>query len=573
MDNDRRRQFLSTLRLMAAASIAELITVGSMIPFLALLLAPHRADGMAGTRFLEHWVGQNHLTQAAIGVIIAFGLGCGAIRLALLKATNDLTFGLAHDVGVEIFRRTLRQPYLVHASRNPSEIIAGLDKVNVLAYSALLPMMQGLIAIVLAFSIVLVLTLFAPLPMLLAACFVAMTYWLFSATVGERLRENSAMVAGTATLRMKALREGLGALRDILMIQAQDEFETRFNKLDATLRAAQAHSAFVIALPRVVVESSAVVVLGLAALYFSSGQGRIMDALPTIGALGFGAMRILPLVNNAFVGWSLFTSSKRVFLDVLDLAQMPVASQNSAAGTPLPFDKGLTFKQVSLDYPGRKGVLQDVNFHIPYGRWTAITGPTGSGKSSLLDLIAGLIEPSSGSILIDDRSLDASTRPAWQAMVAHVPQQIFLADGSIGANIAFGVAEESVDVARLRDAADRAQLGEFLASLPDGLDTPVGDAGIRLSGGQRQRIAIARALYRQARLLILDEATGQLDRDTEQAVIETLRAIVGHSATVLVVSHNPHIVAQCDHVIALRPVEAAAGMPQDGLNLSESTAR
>jgi ATP-binding cassette subfamily B protein len=158
-------------------------------------------------------------------------------------------------------------------------------------------------------------------------------------------------------------------------------------------------------------------------------------------------------------------------------------------------------------------------------------------------------------------------------MVAHVPQQIFLADGSIGANIAFGVAEESVDVARLRDAADRAQLGEFLASLPDGLDTPVGDAGIRLSGGQRQRIAIARALYRQARLLILDEATGQLDRDTEQAVIETLRAIVGHSATVLVVSHNPYIVAQCDHVIALRPVEAAAGMPQDGLNLSESTAR
>lgn len=551
MNARRRRQFLRTLRLMVFASVAELVTIGSLLPFLALLIAPERAGRMAGVRFFERLAGQGNLLSAAIICLVVASLAGGVIRLALLRATSKLTFGLAHDVGSEIFRRTLLQPYLLYASRNPSEVVAGIDKVNVLAHSAFQPVMQGLVAVFLTSTILLALLLVAPLATLLAASLVIAAYILFSVTVGGRLRGNSTTVAQMATARMKALREGMGALRDVLMSQAQGEFQARFEKLDVALREAQAQNAFVTAAPRVVVESAAVAILGLSALYFSTVEGGMAGALPTLGALGFGAIRILPLVNSSFIGWSLFTSNKRIFLDVLALSQTPVISQNGQPAAPLPFEDGLTFDRVGLEYPGRGPVLHDISFHIPYGTWTALIGPTGSGKSSLLDLIAGLVEPSSGSITVGSQVLDSSTRSAWQAIVAYVPQQIFLSDGPIDENIAFGTARENIDMDRLRDAAERAQLTEFIASLPNGMETPVGDAGIRLSGGQRQRIAIARALYREARLIILDEATGQLDRGTEQAVIESLSAGIGISASVLVVTHNPAIAAVCDRVLTM----------------------
>lgn len=551
MNPRRRRQFIGALNLMVIASIAELVTIGSLLPFIALLVAPERAGRMAGIRFFEQLVGQGNLLNAAMISLIVASLASGLVRLALLRATNRLTFGLAQDVGSEIFRRTLSQPYLLFASRNPSEVVAGIDKVNVLAYSAFQPMMQGLVAVFLTSTILLALLLVAPLATLFAAGLVVVAFLLFSMTVGDRLRGNSTTVAQMATARMKALREGMGALRDVLMSQAQGEFQARFDRLDVALREAQAQNAFVIAAPRIVAESLAVAILALSALYFSTVEGGMAGALPTLGALGFGAIRILPLVNTSFVGWSLFTSNKRTFLDVLALSQAPVIEQDTRRAAPLPFEEGLAFDHVGLEYPGRGPVLHDICFHLPYGSWTALIGPTGSGKSSLLDLIAGLVEPSSGAIRVGSQLLDPDTRAAWQATVAYVPQQIFLSDGPIAENIAFGTPREKIDWARLREVVERAQLGTFIAGLPNGLETPVGDAGIRLSGGQRQRIAIARALYREARLIILDEATGQLDRGTEQAVIESLRAEIGSSASVLVVTHNPAIAEACDRVLTM----------------------
>jgi ABC-type multidrug transport system fused ATPase/permease subunit len=299
-----------------------------------------------------------------------------------------------------------------------------------------------------------------------------------------------------------------------------------------------------------VLESCGIAMLGLVALCFSATPGGVLAALPILGALGFGAVRILPLINTAYVGWSLFAGNRRAFSDVLRLLETPMVPEG-AANAQIAFEREISFRQVSLRYPARGYALRDVSLRIPRGAWTALWGPTGSGKSSVLDLASGLIAPSAGIILIDDVPLDGTTQAAWQAMIAHVPQTVYLTDGSIGANIAFGVPEAQVDRARLRDAVERAQLAEFVASLPEGLDTWVGDAGIRLSGGQRQRIAIARALYRRSRLIILDEATGQLDRETEHMVIETLRNGVGEAVTVLVVTHNPAVLERCDHVIEL----------------------
>jgi len=206
--------------------------------------------------------------------------------------------------------------------------------------------------------------------------------------------------------------------------------------------------------------------------------------------------------------------------------------------------------RVSLVHEGGVHALRDVSFGIAKGERIGLVGRTGAGKSSLLDLLMGLLDPTEGEIRIDGRRLDAASRPNWQAQIAHVPQSIYLADESIAFNIAFADAEGAIDMARVREAARRAQIHDFIEATPTGYETMVGDRGIRLSGGQRQRIAIARAFYKRVSILILDEATGHLDKETEDAVIGAVSEI-GREMTILIVAHRASALQGCDRILRL----------------------
>jgi ATP-binding cassette subfamily B protein len=236
--------------------------------------------------------------------------------------------------------------------------------------------------------------------------------------------------------------------------------------------------------------------------------------------------------------------------DALDVLELPVESdrlQRSIA--PLRFDTGIAFQGVSFRYwPDGPDVLNDVQITIERGARVGIVGASGSGKSTLLDLIMGLLEPTRGKIVVDGEPLEGARRRAWQLALAHVPQDIFLADTSLAANIAFGVRPELLDMKKVEDAARRANLAEYIASCPQGYDTRVGERGVRLSGGQRQRVGIARAFYKGAQVLILDEATNALDDVTEQGILETLAAI-DRDITILVVAHRASTLRYCDYVI------------------------
>jgi ABC-type multidrug transport system fused ATPase/permease subunit len=225
-------------------------------------------------------------------------------------------------------------------------------------------------------------------------------------------------------------------------------------------------------------------------------------------------------------------------------------AESPTATAKLPFREALTLRGVSFAYGDGPRVLEAVDLDIARGARIGIVGPTGSGKSSLLDLIMGLLEPSAGAIAVDGRSLDDATRPLWQAQIAHVPQSIYLADDTISANIAFGVRRGAMDEARLRACAEAAHIAAFVAGLPDGYATRVGERGIRLSGGQRQRIGIARALYKQAEVLILDEATSALDDETEAAVIASIMAL-GPDITLIMIAHRRSTLDGCDRILAV----------------------
>jgi ABC-type bacteriocin/lantibiotic exporter with double-glycine peptidase domain len=550
----RKRQFAATFALTIASGLAEMLSVGAVIPFLALVVSPDSLHSVPLLGQLAQGLGLTGGREAllpAVAFLAGAAVVAGIIRLAALWMTTRFVLELSHDIGVDIFRRTLAQPYAALMARNTSELVAAVEKVQVVAFAILLPVVQGALALVVALFIIVLLVAINPAVSLAAAAILGAVYLIISLATRRVLERNSATLAATQTRRIKLVQEGLGGIRDIIIDQSQPVFEEQFRRFDRAYREAQIGNVFISGAPRFVVEATGIVLIALVALLMSRQPGGVAAAIPVIGALALGAQRLLPLVQQGYLAWSSLTGNEQALLDVTELLQLPVSTDAGARPAPQPFERDICFAAVDFHYGGRRAAaVTGLDFAIAKGEWVGIVGKTGSGKSTLLDLMMGLIEPSEGVIAIDGAPLTAANRAAWQARIAHVPQHIFLSDDSLAANIAFGVEPGAIDRGRVRDAAARAQIDEFIDNLPDGYDTIVGERGVRLSGGQRQRIGLARALYKQADVLILDEATSALDQDTERAVIDALGAL-DRSITLVMIAHRPSTLEGCDMVLRM----------------------
>ena len=538
----QRRQLFVTLFVMLLGAAAEMVTIGAVVPFLLSALGPRGGGPLAG--------GDSRLAGAAL-LLAGAAVAAALVQIVLLRVSQRFVLTLGHEIGRAIFRRMLRQPYGYYVTRNTSEILVGIERVQYVVAS-LLPVMQGAIAAGTALFIALLLFALHPAAAALALGSMVTVYLAISLGTRARLRRNSAILAQAGTERMKTVREGLGGIRDILLDQSQEVFEERFRELDARWRHAQATNHLLARSPRYVVEAAGLVLVAILAVVMSRQPGGIVAAIPVLGAFALGAQRLLPLLQQSYSGWSTLVGSHQVVADVLALTQMPVVTSvpRSPDEAPVPFAREIGFHGVSFRYDGRAGTLRGIELRIPKGTRLGIVGKTGSGKSTLLDLFMGLLDPTGGEIRIDGRVLDDAARANWQAQIAHVPQAIYLADRSIAANIAFGEHEEHIDMERVREAARRAEIDGFVDGLPEGYATPVGERGIRISGGQRQRIGIARALYRRPGVLILDEATSALDEATEADVLRSIAGL-GRDVTIVLVTHRLSNLSGCDLVVRL----------------------
>jgi ABC-type multidrug transport system fused ATPase/permease subunit len=537
--------------MMLAGALAELVTIGAVLPFVALLADPGRAAHLPGYALFLAVTGAGggeDLVARATGLLVAAVILAACARLAIYRLTHGFVFAVGHDLGTTIFANMLRQPYSLSISRNPSLVLAGVDKVQVVINMVLLPLMHGIAAALIALAIIGLLTVIAPVAAAVAGI-AALVYFAVSYALAGRLGDGARTTAGLASARMQAVQEGLGALRDILIDHSQEIFEEKFRRLDRAYRRAQASILFAATAPRFILEAVGIVLIGLLALDMSGRPGGIAAALPVLGALALGAQRLLPLLNQAHVGWTQTSGNLQIVRDLLALieAETLVAER---VRHPKVFREDIVLDRVSLRRPDGEYSLREISLRIGKGERIGLAGPTGSGKSSLLDLLMGLIEPTAGEIRIDGVALDAAARPNWQAQIAHVPQSIYLADASIASNIAFAQAEAETDMERVREAARQAQIDAFIEALPLGYATIVGDRGSWLSGGQRQRIALARAFYKRANILVLDEATGHLDKETEEAVIGAV-ARTGRAMTILIVAHRASALAGCDRIVRL----------------------
>lgn len=548
----RRRQLVGTFVLMIAGAFAELATIGAVLPFLAIV------SGVRGGRYtgaidalgrLGAMLGWDTIAVAA-ALLILVAVAAMLVRLLLIWVSQNVVFAIAHDLAIDVYERTLTQPYAFHIAHNSSQTIANIEKVQYVLGNVFLPAMLGATAAIVSIFIAAGLLLVDPVTTLSSCAGLILLYAVLSATTRRRLYRNADLIGEALQTRVQTLQEGMGGIRDVLLDRSQAVFLAKFERIDARFRTAQAANQFFASAPRYAIEAAGVVLIAVLSLFVSHRPGGIVAALPMLGALALGAQRLLPLVQQVYFSWSQIHGNRSALEDVAQLLDLPRIAL-PAAGPPLPFVTALALEDVRFRYPASDhSALDGISLVIPKGARVGLVGRSGSGKSTLADLLMGLLDPTSGMLRVDGLALDAGTKPGWQAQIAHVPQAIFLADTSIAANIAFGQAADTIDSARVEAAARDAGLHDFIATLPAGYDTPTGERGVRLSGGQRQRIGIARALYKRAGVLVLDEATSALDDDTEAAVMESIAGL-SRDITIISIAHRVSTLRMCDLIVRL----------------------
>lgn len=564
----RRTQIIFLCLLMVSASTAEIASIGLVLPFIGVLLDPNKVTNSVISEWFFSLLRIDGKSDVIFYVTFLFCAAvtlAGIIRFVFMCASTRLAFAIGSDLGSSIYQRTLYQPYATHLERNTSQVIDSVSiKANVIVGTIILPSLTICSSLVMMAMAFVALMLISPATAFcIVGCF-ALVYFVIYRSFRGRLILSGQRVANESVQVIKILQEGLGGIRDIILDGTQETFNTLFRRADHELRRAQGDRQIIGQSPRYVVETIAIVAMAIIAYGFSRSGDEISSVIPALGAFALGAQRFMPIVQQVYSSWSSIKGGQASLRDVLVLLDQPLPSScNIRATEPLVFKDKIKMSAVSFRYKSSECfVLNGVDLTIKKGSRVGIIGKTGSGKSTLVDILMGLLEPTFGVLTVDDHcisgaelgkvgSKDPCSVSKWRANIAHVPQTIFLSDSTIAENIAFGIPSHLINVERVHLAAHQAQLAETIEGWPLGYQTQVGERGVRLSGGQRQRLGIARALYRQAEVIIFDEATSALDHETEKAVMGAIENL-STELTIIIIAHRLSTLQNCSQIIELK---------------------
>ncbi len=550
----RRRQLWALAALMVASSFVEAVSIGSILPFLAALTDPERVNQIASKLPLISGLalgGTSDLRLVFTLIFVGLIALSGLFRVLYFWVQTRLSMAISIDFSVQVYETTLYQPYDEIVCRNSSEILAGAQKAKDLVGYIIQPALTFLSSMFLLVAVLVTLLVIEPIVAILGIVGFGGLYFFATATSKRLLQANSRTYATELIRVNKVIQEGLGGIRDVIIDGTQQTFSNQYRAALSKMQHAAAGNVVLAQMPRYIIEMIGMILLaGIA--YFMMRNGNFVSAIPALGVLALGAQRLLPVLQQAYAAYVTIRGGFDSTTDALNLLDQP---------SPLPlskirpsrlwFDRGLKVEKVHFGYkPGTQFVLKNIDLEIRLGQRVGIIGTTGSGKSTLVDLLMGLLTPTQGAIYIDGEKLSAENIRDWHACISHVPQSIFLADSSIAENIAFGIEVRDIDMERVRKAAVVAQISKDIESLPEGYQTRVGERGIRLSGGQRQRIGIARAVYKRSRVLVFDEATSALDNETEANVMSAINQLDGE-ITILFIAHRISTLKNCDSVVKL----------------------
>lgn len=550
----RRRQLVLLLLLMVVVAGFEILTIGAILPFLGILVSPEKVfayPALEPVKALFKITSPQDLVRPLMLGFAAVVVVVTGLRILLLVLQTRVSQNIGLDLGAAIYRNRLYLPYAVHVKSNSSDVIAGIWKADTVVGSFVYPLLSIASTVLLLCLAIPTLMLIAGWTLIILALAVLCIYVCIARVSHKRVVGYSRVISTSQNRVLQIMQEGLGGIRDVLIDGSQRFFADAYLRSDSDRRKAMSALQVVSTAPKFLMESLGMLVIVVLVFMLTERNG-LAESIPVLGAIVLGVQRILPSAQLAYSGWTTIRGGYASILDVLNLLNEPVGVlQGDGLDESLPFRESIELKNVSFSYAEHSApVLKDINLVIRKGMRLGLIGGTGCGKSTLVDLILGLLEPSKGQLLIDGTPLSSNVVPVWMSRVAHVPQTIFLADASIAENIAFGLPLGEIDLPRVREAARMARISNDIEAWEEQYATRVGERGCRLSGGQRQRIGIARALYKRADVLVLDEATSALDSETERLLMDTIDDL-GGELTVISIAHRLSTLKGCDLIVEL----------------------
>ena len=552
-----KRDILILFFLILIGMFLEMLGLGVMIPAISVMLEPDIDNKYPVLKPLLNFLGnpkQNVLVFYGMStlVLIYFIKACFILYLAWKQSV--FAANLSAELSQKLFVGYLRLPYRFHLQRNSAHLIRNIQS-EVSVFSSL---SQSVIFLSTEFSIIVGVSCFLifvePVGALSITAFLAIFAFFFHRITKKKLviwGESRQYYAG---LMGQFLMQGLGGVKDVKLLGREKYFSNKYSEYNLKTAKLSSNYATMSQVPRLYLELLAVIGLTglISVMVYQSKPLAIL--VPTIGVFVAAAFRLIPSVNRIMTSFQNIAYSLpavNILIEEFEIINNHEIKESPSISNDFVFRDKIEIKDVNFIYTGSsKDTLVNINMIIPKGSVVGFIGQTGSGKSTLVDLILGLLEPSEGLILVDGIGI-SNNRRAWQNLLGYVPQSIYLTDDTIRKNIAFGIQDKDIDDAAVLNAIKLAQLEEFIESLEDGLETLVGERGVRLSGGQRQRIGIARALYYNPEVIILDEATSALDIITEKEVMKSLKKLYGIK-TLIIVAHRLTTIADCHIIYSLK---------------------
>ena len=549
------KQFYLLQVLVVIMAFTELLGIASIAPFMALVgdISILETNGVFAQLYKMSGLNNPMDFLFYTGVIVLVMLTFSTV-ISMFTTWRLSIFGarIGTEIADRLYSYYMQQSWQFHASGSSAQLTKQVSTEAARISSQIVqPLMIMNSKLVLALFISISIVIYDPVIAILGLFIFSLAYFVLYRLVRQKLESNGQQLSEVSTQRFRLMNEGFGGIKDVLLLNRSHDFITRFHDSGKVFARAQGTNIAISQVPRYFIELIAFgAMISLVLVLIKVHSGNLGEVLPILAVYALAAFKLLPALQQIYSSLSQIKGNTAAFEAVKDDLERSFDSQKTSSdtvvSTPIDLKRSIKLSNIEFSYPGKERPAVDgVNMSIPVNSVIGLVGSSGSGKSTLIDLLLGLLTPQQGGIYVDDIRITADNKRAWQDLLGFVPQSIFLSEGSIAENIAFGIPAKDISLKQVNKALNLANLTELVEQLPDGVNTRVGERGVQLSGGQRQRIGIARALYHEAEVLVFDEATSALDGITEKIVMDAIHEFSGQK-TIIMIAHRLKTVEKCD---------------------------
>ncbi|WP_372829043.1 ABC transporter ATP-binding protein [Psychrobacter maritimus] len=549
------KQFYLLQVLVVIMAFTELLGIASIAPFMALVgdISILETNGIFSQLYKMSGLNNPMDFLFYSGVIVLVMLTFSTV-ISMFTTWRLSIFGarIGTEIADRLYSYYMQQSWQFHASGSSAQLTKQVStEAARISNDIIQPLMQMNSKLVLALFISISIVIYDPVIAILGLFIFSLAYFVLYRLVRQKLESNGQQLSEVSTRRFRLMNEGFGGIKDVLLLNRSHDFITRFHDSGKVFARAQGTNIAISQVPRYFIELIAFgAMISLVLVLIKIHSGNLGEVLPILAVYALAAFKLLPALQQIYSSLSQIKGNTAAFEAVKDDLERSFDSQKTSrdtvVSTPIDLKRSIKLSNIEFTYPGKERPAVDgVNMSIPVNSVIGLVGSSGSGKSTLIDLLLSLLIPQQGGIYVDDVRITADNKRAWQDLLGFVPQSIFLSEGSIAENIAFGIPAKDISLKQVNKALNLANLTELVEQLPDGVNTRVGERGVQLSGGQRQRIGIARALYHEAEVLVFDEATSALDGITEKIVMDAIHEFSGQK-TIIMIAHRLKTVEKCD---------------------------